>query len=162
MGVAGTGKTTVGRRLAEQLGWPFLDADDLHSTSSRTKMAAGIPLSDEDRAPWLRRVRRRLDEHLGRGESVVVACSALRERYRQVLLEGLAPAHRVHVVHLCGDTTLIEQRLGARRDHFFDPALLASQLATLEAPDSALVVDVAPSVEVVVERILAARSFDPT
>jgi gluconokinase len=160
MGVAGTGKTTVGRRLAEHLGWFFLDADELHSPSSRDKMAAGIPLGDADRLPWLRRVRGRLDERLGRGESVVLACSALREIYRQVLLDGLAPAHGVHVVHLRGDPGLIGRRLRERRGHFFDPGLLESQLATLEAPDFALALDIAPPVEAVVEQILAALPFD--
>jgi gluconokinase len=160
MGVAGTGKTTVGDRLATVLGWTFLDADDLHSTSSRGKMAAGIPLSEADRLPWLRRVRRRVDEHLGRGEAVVLACSALRERYRKMLLDGLAPAYRAHVVHLCGDTAVIDRRLRERRGHFFDPGLLESQLATLEAPDFALAVDITPPVEAVVERILAALLLD--
>jgi gluconokinase len=158
MGVAGTGKSTAGERLAADLGWRFLDADVLHSEVSRAKMAAGVALDDADRLPWLRRVRAAVDEALVRGDSVVVACSALRERYRAVLLGGLAPGCRVLVVHLHGDVELVGRRLRARRGHFFAPALLESQLATLEAPAGALAIDVAAPLDEVVERIRAALS----
>lgn len=154
MGVAGTGKTSVGRRLAAELGWAFLDADELHSEASRRKMAAGTALDDTDRLPWLRRVRAAVDQEIARGASVVVACSALRERYRRVLLDGAVPAAHRFVVHLHGDADLIDRRLRERPGHFFAPSLLPSQLATLEAPPDALAIDVAVPIEDVVERIL--------
>lgn len=160
MGVAGVGKTEVGRRIAQTLGWSFLDADDLHSDRSRDRMARGVPLTEVYRLPWLRRIRRRLDEHLTRGESVVLACSALRERHRRLLLDGL-PAERAHVVHLHGARQLVEQRLRARRGHFFAPSLLDSQYETLEAPSAAMAVDVSPSLDEVVEQVLAGLRATP-
>ena len=150
MGAAGAGKTTVGRALAAALGWPFVDADDLHPDRSIEKMPAGVPLTDADRAPWLVTLRATVMERaIDRREHLVLACSALKERDRNTLRGGLRP---VRVVHLKADRGLLEQRLAARPSHFFGPALVSSQLADLEEPADALIVDAAWSVE----QILAA------
>jgi gluconokinase len=131
MGVAGSGKTTVGSEAARRLEWSFVDADDLHAPANRAKMRAGEPLTDSERAPWLAAVRRAIDEHLHRGQSVVVACSALRRDYRRVLGDG---EPRVHFVWLDVPTADLRERLAARRGHFAGPALLESQMDTLEPP----------------------------
>lgn len=132
MGVAGCGKSTVGAFLAAELGARFLDADSLHPQSNVAKMAAGTPLDDTDRAPWLGAVAAVFAD----GESLVVACSALKRRYRDLIRAGGAD---VVFVHLVGSPELLAERIGARPGHFMPPALLASQLATLEplAPDEA-------------------------
>jgi gluconokinase len=127
MGVSGSGKTTVGTLLAAALGTQFIDADSLHSDANRQKMAAGIPLTDADRAPWLTAV----GETLARGD-VVVACSALRRRYRDQLR---AAAPDLRLVYLQGDSALLAQHLAGRHHEFMPPELLESQLATLEPPD---------------------------
>ena len=142
MGVSGCGKSTVARALAHRWDVDFADADDLHSPQNVAAMAAGRPLDDEARAPWLAAVAQWLGEHTGGG---VMACSALRRPYRDVLRSG-APG--VVFLHLDGDPALLAQRLANRRDHFMPPALLASQLRTLEplGPDErGVAVDVAPS-----------------
>jgi gluconokinase len=140
MGVTGAGKTTVGQRLAKTLGWRFHDADDFHPPANKAKMNAGIPLTDDDRWPWLRALRAVIEQALGDGSSAVVTCSALKRAYRDVLAGGLDD---VHYVHLTGDMQLLARRLASRRGHFMNPALLDSQIATLEAPADALDVDVA-------------------
>lgn len=152
MGVSGAGKTTVGVRLAARLGWPFVDADHLHPASNIQKMAAGIPLTDEDRLPWLERVRDVIAEHARAGRSAVVACSALKRDYRRILLP--APAD-VRFIYLRGTPSVFERRLRERRGHFFDPTLLASQLEALEEPLDALVVDGDQEVDAVVEAAVA-------
>ncbi len=151
MGVSGVGKTVVGERLAKRLGWCFVDADDLHPPNNVRKMTDGVALTDDDRLPWLESVRHVIAEHAGSGRSAVVACSALKARYREVLLAGHDDAT---VVYLRGAPTVIERRLGRRRGHFFDPGLLASQLETLEEPTDALVVDVDAELEAVVEAVV--------
>lgn len=125
MGVTGCGKSTIARQVADMTGGEFLDADDLHSPSNIAKMAAGIPLTDADRAPWLEAVR----DWMGTRSAGVVACSALRRRYRDVLRNVAAP---VAFVHLDGAPTTIRSRMAARRGHFMRPVLLDSQLALLE------------------------------
>jgi gluconokinase len=146
MGVAGVGKTTVGRRVAAELGVPFHDADDFHSEENRRKMATGIPLTEEDRAPWLRDLARRIGEWEREG-GAVLACSALRRAHREVLASG-APG-RVVFVFLDADPETIRPRLAARAGHYMPPALLDSQLATLEppGPDEAIRVSAAGAVE---------------
>ncbi|UZN04285.1 gluconokinase [Cellulomonas sp. S1-8] len=129
MGVAGCGKSTVGSALARRLGVPFVDADGLHPHANVARMSAGVPLTDDDRAPWLAAVAAELAE-APRG--LVVACSALRRRYRDALRAG-APG--TVFVHLTGTREILAARLGARLDHFMPPALLDSQLATLEPLD---------------------------
>lgn len=140
MGVTGAGKTTVGQRLAKTLGWRFHDADDFHPPANKAKMNAGIPLTDDDRWPWLRALRAVIEQALADGSSAVVTCSALKRAYRDVLAGGLAD---VRYVHLTGDRRVLADRLASRRGHFMNPALLDSQIATLEAPADALDVDVA-------------------
>ncbi|MBZ4422943.1 gluconokinase [Myxococcus sp. RHSTA-1-4] len=150
MGVSGAGKTTVGHGLAAALGWRFLDADDLHSESNRAKMAAGVPLTDEDRWPWLWMLSGVIGEALRQGGGLVVACSALKESYRKVL--EVDPA-RVRWVYLDAPREVLARRLALRRGHFMPPSLLDSQLATLEVPTGALRVDVSSPVSEVVARI---------
>lgn len=128
MGVSGCGKSTIAERLARELGGIYLDADSLHSPEAVAKMAAGVPLTDEDRAPWLARVGDRLAD-ASQGSPVVIACSALRRRYRDVLRER---GGDVIFVHLAGPAELIETRMRARAGHYMPSSLLASQVATLE------------------------------
>ena len=150
MGVAGSGKTTVGEKLAATLDWKFLDADEVHPPANIAKMAAGHPLTDEDRAPWLAALRARIDDFLRRNVSAVVTCSALKERYRDVLLSG---TEQVKLVHLQGSPELLRARLRGRVGHFMAPGMLDSQLAELEPPKNALVLDVVHSPEELVETI---------
>jgi gluconokinase len=148
MGVCGCGKSTVGRALAAELDWPFLDADTLHPQANVAKMASGMPLTDADRWPWFDRVV----AEMGRHTRVVVACSALKQAYRDRLANG-GP---VRFVYLKGDAETIAPRLAGRTGHFMPPTLLASQFATLEEPDDAIVVDIAQPVAAQVETITRA------
>jgi gluconokinase len=150
MGVSGVGKTTVGKRLAEALGWRFLEGDDFHPPANVEKMAAGIPLTDADRLPWLERLRELVAEVLARGEDAVLACSALKRSYRQLLT--VDPA-RVRWVYLWAPREVIASRLAARTGHFMPLTLLGSQLETLETPEDALQVDVTPGPDEVVATI---------
>jgi gluconokinase len=131
-GVAGSGKTTVGRALAARLGWPFEDADALHSPADIAKMHSGVPLTDADRWPWLEAVAAWLDERIAAGSPAVVACSVLKRSYRDLLYRG-RPA--VQIVMLQTDRATLTARLIARRGHFFPAKLLQSQLRDLEMPD---------------------------
>jgi len=153
MGVAGAGKTTIGTRLAQALGWEFHDADELHPPANVAKMRAGLPLTDADRAPWLASVRALVEQLARAGRSAVLACSALRRAYRDALA---VPGADVRFVHLTGDPAIIRARLAARRGHFMPPALFESQLATLEPPDEAVTVDVAAEPDAIVATIRAA------
>ena len=130
MGVSGSGKTTVAERLAERLGWVFAEADEFHSAANLAKMTAGIPLTDEDRAPWLAAIRDWLTATAAQGRSAVVTCSALRRSYRE-LLRGAGA--RVLFLHLTGPREVLAQRMGSRTGHFMPSSLLDSQLATLQA-----------------------------
>lgn len=150
MGVAGSGKTTVGQALAHELGWSFADADDFHPPANVAKMSAGIPLDDTDRTPWLAAIRDHLQRARRRDECAIVTCSALRERYRHALLDGVSG---VTLVHLKGSPELLHARLVARTGHFMKPAMLDSQLATLEEPADAFVCDVADEPSALVTRI---------
>jgi gluconokinase len=151
MGVSGSGKTTVGRILAAQLGWTFVEADDYHPAANIEKMRGGTPLDDADRRPWLAALRERIDAACRGGENVVLACSALKHAY-QDYLEQHEPAC-VHYVYLHGSEDLIRERLAARRGHFMNPRLLHSQFEALEPPADALRVDVSPSPEVIAAEI---------
>jgi carbohydrate kinase (thermoresistant glucokinase family) len=131
MGVAGCGKTTVGQALARHLGCPFYDGDDFHSPANVAKMASGIPLDDADREPWLASLAELIRDHLGKGESAVVACSALKRRYR----DQLRVNQRVRFIFLDGDFDLIWQRMQARQDHYMKPEMLRSQFEALELPE---------------------------
>ena len=131
MGVAGCGKTTVGMALAKQLNCPFYDGDDYHSPVSVAKMSSGIPLDDADRVPWLVRLARLIQDHLDRGIAAVVACSALKKRYR----DQLRVSEQVKFIFLDGDFDLIWQRMQARPNHYMKPAMLRSQFEALELPE---------------------------
>jgi gluconokinase len=130
-GVSGSGKTTVGTLLAERLGWPFFDADDFHPAANVAKMRAGIPLTDDDRWPWLRAIAARMDERIAAGTSAVVTCSALKRSYRDVLLDGRPQAR---MIFLAPDHEVLARRLAARHGHFFPAQLLDTQFAALEPP----------------------------
>lgn len=134
MGVTGSGKTTVGERLASELAWPFYDADSFHPPENVARMSRGIPLTDADREPWLAAIRARIDEVVAAGGSAVIGCSALKHAYRRVLGEG-QPS--VRFVYLRGDEALIGERLRHRVGHFMNPQLLGSQFDTLEEPPPA-------------------------
>ena len=149
MGVSGCGKTTIGNLLAARLGYPFLDADEFHPPENVAKMAAGTPLTDEDRRPWLEL----LNGKLRAGENAVLACSALKESYRRILSRGLADCR---FVHLRGDIELIRARLGARMHRYMPASLLESQFATLEPPADSLAVDIAHPPARCVDNIVAA------
>jgi gluconokinase len=144
MGVSGSGKTTIGQRLAERLGWTFADGDAFHPEANVEKMSRGEPLSDEDRWPWLRSIRDFIGDRLADEAPAVVACSALKAAYRDVLLDGNEDAE---LVFLRGSYDLIRKRMKARTDHFFDADLLNSQFDALEepSPEEALIVDVEAS-----------------
>jgi gluconokinase len=148
-GVAGVGKTTVGQALAVTLGWPFYDADDVHTPEDRARMRRGEALTDTMRQPWLDRIHAMLVAVAGRGENAVVACSALKQRYRDVLARGLS----MRFVFLSADDEVLRARLQQRTDHFAGVTLLESQLATLEPPSNALALDATLPVDVLVATI---------
>jgi gluconokinase len=149
MGVAGAGKTTVGKALAEQPGWHFVDADDFHTAENVRRMAAGDALNDEDREPWLRQINQLLVELQKQSVNVVVACSALKHSYRKILLDGIqSPV----TVFLAAPRDTIEHRLQNRIEHFAGAALLDSQFDVLEPPRGAIAIDATnPLDEVVAE-----------
>jgi gluconokinase len=150
MGVTGSGKTTVGEKLAAELGWTFSDADDLHPVANKAKMRAGIPLTDDDRWPWLLAVRQVIEQALRDNHGAIVACSALKAAYRDVLAGGLEP---IRFVLLDGDPAVLKARLVQRRHEFMNPALLESQIDTLERPPNAIVIDIELPLDEQVRRI---------
>lgn len=148
MGVVGSGKTTVGRLLAEQLGWDFADADDYHSPSNVEKIRKGIGLNGADREPWLESLRAAIMQWIAQDKNVVLACSALKRSYRR----KLEPGPGVRFVYLRGSADLIAARLRSRHGHFADAKILASQFDDLEEPEEAVTVDIAkPPAEIVAE-----------
>jgi gluconokinase len=150
MGVSGSGKTTLGRLLSRELGWSLYEGDEFHSPANVEKMSRGIPLTDADRIPWLESLRDLIDRCVRRGENAVIACSALKRSYRGILKGGHP---EVIFVHLKADPRLIAGRLERRAGHFAAPALLTSQLATLEEPERALAIDVSGSPQEIVATI---------
>jgi gluconokinase len=151
MGAAGAGKSTVGAALAATLDWPFFDADDFHTAANIERMRQGIGLTDEERLPWLGRVRQAMLDSMARGQSAVVACSALKRRYRQILTAGVADPR---LVHLQADEQLLRHRLSTRRGHFAGPALASTQLHDLETPAfEAVIVDASLPPQVLVGEI---------
>jgi gluconokinase len=152
MGVAGAGKTTVGRALAAEIGCRFVDADDYHSPASRKKMEAGIALTDEDRWLWLRILNALLRDVESRGEPLVLACSALKADYRTLLTDKVST---VVFVYLRTTLEVVRRRL-QERIHFFNPALLASQFETLEEPRDAVIVDASATIEEITKQIRGA------
>lgn len=153
MGVAGSGKTTVGRLLAAHLGWPFRDADDFHPARNREKMRSGIALEDDDRRPWLEAIRASISVTVSRKANAVYACSALKRAYRKMLAINNGD---VKFVYLKGPQQLIAKRVANRTGHFFDPALLQTQFEDLEEPCDALEVDIAQPPEAIAQSIIAA------
>ncbi len=153
MGVSGSGKTTIGTLLAEQMGAIFADADDYHPAANKAKMAAGEALNDEDRQPWLEELNGLMRGWRARGESGVLACSALKARYRETLRAGV-PDGAIRFVWLDGSKEMIAKRLAERKHEYMNPKLLESQLATLEAPEDAVRVVNDREPEVVVSEIL--------
>jgi gluconokinase len=151
MGVSGVGKTTIGRALADRIGWTFIEADDDHSPENVAHMHAGIPLTDEDRKPWLDAVGRRVRSHLELGEDVVLACSALKDKYREQLRAITGP---MTVIYLSASREVIAKRLAQRHNHFMNATLLGSQIDTLEPPRDAITVDASGTPDQVVDLIV--------
>jgi gluconokinase len=149
MGVAGSGKTTVGQKLAAALGWSFRDADEFHPPANVAKMSSGVPLTDHDRAPWLAAIRAHIESSLARGESGVVTCSALKETYRAAVVSDTG---RVKLVHLAGEFDLIFSRMQARQ-HFMKPEMLRSQFEALEVPANAVTVGITKTPDEIVAEI---------
>jgi len=152
IGVSGSGKTTIGRLLSGELGWQYYEGDNFHPPANIEKLKNGVPLDDADRKPWLESLRDLIRNCLEQGDSAVVACSALKQRYRDFLLVD----ERVILIYLKGDYELIRERLSKRRGHFLNPNLLDSQFAALEEPKTAMQVDVSVSPAEIVKSIRSA------
>ncbi len=150
MGVSGSGKTTIGKRLAQSLGWTFFEGDDFHPRANITKMSKGIPLSDEDRQPWLNALRELIEQFIHKEESAVLACSALKAAYRQFLEQE---NEEVFFVYLKGDYELIRKRLEERSNHYMKAGLLSSQFDALEEPEGVMTVDILRDPEEIVSSI---------
>jgi gluconokinase len=149
MGTTGAGKTTVGSMLARQLGWTFLDADDFHPRANVEKMRSGVPLTDADRAPWLAAIHQELLRRGAAGENVVLACSALKQKYRDQLAADL----EMKVAYLKGSYEQMRRHIGERHGHFAGEGILAGQFADLEEPKEAIVLDVAKTPEELVSQL---------
>ncbi|NUO81767.1 gluconokinase [candidate division KSB1 bacterium] len=150
MGVTGCGKTTIGKQLAQELNWPFYDGDDFHPRANVEKMRSGIPLTDEDRDPWLAILQNLIREKIGARQPAILACSALKQKYRDRLQ---VDPQDVRFVFLQGDFDTITQRLAARTNHYMNPNLLKSQFEALEEPNDALVVNIDATPEAMSARI---------
>ncbi|MBA3912300.1 MAG: gluconokinase [Acidobacteriales bacterium] len=150
MGVSGSGKTTIGHLLAQRLAWPFVDGDDLHPQANIDKMTQGVPLTDEDRWPWLERIRSVMREQAREQQNLIVACSALKQEYREYLSDGVA----ITWVYLEASPEVLRERMEHRAGHFMKAGMLESQLETLEVPQDALQVDVEKDPAEVVEQIV--------
>jgi gluconokinase len=162
MGVSGAGKSTIGKTLAARLGWTYEDGDKFHPASNVAKMSAGQPLTDDDRWPWLQAIADEIDRLCAAGERAVVACSALRRVYRDILVHG---RNDIRIVYLDGTQQLIADRLGGRKGHFMPPGLLASQFKTLEPPtgdERPVTVSIDASVEAIVDDVVRRLHLDPT
>ena len=161
MGVSGSGKSTIADALAKRLGWRCEDGDKFHPASNVAKMSAGQPLTDEDRWPWLQAIADEIDRSCKRGERVVIACSALKRAYRDILVHG---RNDVRFIFLDGTEALIAERLAARQGHFMPPGLLASQFKTLEPPTSgerAVTVSIDATIGDIVDDIIRQLKLDP-
>lgn len=152
MGVCGTGKTLIGELLSAQLACDFIDGDTYHSAENKSKMSQGIPLTDEDRFPWLHAIRNVIEDKQNMGQTAVFTCSSLKRIYRDILR---GHDENIIFVYLKGSYELLKQRLAERKDHFFDPDLLQTQLDTLEEPDAseAIIIDITHTPKKIVEEI---------
>ena len=150
MGPMGSGKTTIGELLSSEIGWKLYDADDYHPIENKKKMADGIPLDDNDRGPWLRILKEIIDDSLSQGQSMILACSALKEQYRKQL--GV-DQKRVFSLFLRGSRELLSERIEARSHEYMNKDLLVSQLETLEEPETGFIVDISGTPEQVIDRI---------
>jgi gluconokinase len=157
MGVTGAGKTTVGQLLAERLGWPFLDADDFHPPENIEKMKHGIPLTDADREPWLAAIHMALLDYAAKNQNVALACSALKQKYREKLTAGLD----MRICYLKGSFEEISSHIEHRTGHFAGEAILAGQFADLEEPDDAVVLDANATPEENVREALSKPNLVP-
>ena len=158
MGVSGSGKTTIGEKLAARMSWRYEDADTFHPARNVAKMSAGQPLTDEDRWPWLKAIAAEIDRVCAAGDRVVIGCSALRRVYRDMLVHG---RDDIRFIYLEGTEALIADRLGQRKGHFMPPGLLTSQFQTLEPPtddERAVTVSIDAQAEVIVDRIISQLS----
>lgn len=151
MGVSGCGKSSVARELAVRTGGLVLDADDFHPLENKEKMRAGIPLIDEDRWGWFDTLNRELKQHATQEETVFLACSALRQAYRDRLAEGIP---NLRFIYLKGSKELIQQRLNERKGHFMSPKLLESQFDILEEPENALIVSISDSLQAIIDHLI--------
>ena len=152
MGVSGSGKTTIGKELAEKMDMPFFDGDDFHPIANKEKMRSGIPLTDEDREGWLIAINRKAKEQ-EKKDGAVIACSALKEKYRKLLSKGISDS--VYWVFLQGSFELIKERMQERKEHFMPPSLLASQFDTLEIPKNAIKADISKTPDEIVASIIS-------
>ena len=150
MGVSGSGKTTVGRLLAQHLGWTYLEGDDFHSPKNIEKMSNGISLTDEDRMPWLARIKDEIDNCSKNGSDAVVACSALRNNYRTYLAAGLSD---IRFLYLKGESAVIRERMKIRGNHYMKSEMLDSQFASLEEPPDAIVADIGKAPQDIVSQV---------
>ncbi|MEG4942581.1 gluconokinase [Microcoleus sp. F4-D5] len=150
MGVSGSGKTTVGKLLAQSLNWHFSDADDFHPSANIEKMSRGIPLEDADRLPWLLELQAAIDRWLLENQNVVLACSALKASYREILCRD---KQRMKIVYLKCSFQLLAARLTSRENHYMKADLLLSQLDTLEEPEDAIIIDASQPLEVILRQI---------
>lgn len=151
MGVSGTGKSTIGQILSDRTGWKFYDADDFHSPANLERLSRGVALTDRDRQPWLQKLRQLITRTLAEEKTAILACSALKAQYRQILQEDSC---QVVFIYLRGDYDCIQQRVSHRQGHFMNSDLLRSQFDTLEEPEKALIVDVTQTPEQIVDEIL--------
>jgi gluconokinase len=161
MGVSGSGKSTIAQKLAQRLGWTYEDGDRFHPASNVAKMSAGHPLTDEDRWPWLQAIANEIDRACKSGEHAVIACSALKRSYRDVLVHGRSD---IRIVYLRGTQELIAGRLAQRKGHFMPPGLLASQFKTLEPPgkdENPVTVSIEASVEEIVDDTVSRMGLSP-
>ena len=152
MGVSGSGKTTIGKKLAAKIGFPFFDGDDFHSPSNKEKMKQNIPLNDEDRKDWLLQMNQTAREH-ATTDGAIIACSALKEKYRNILSSGINIP--IYWVFMNGSFELIKKRMEQRKDHFMPPGLLTSQFDALEVPANSIAVDITKKPDEIVETVIS-------
>ncbi|MFI5187644.1 MAG: gluconokinase [Chitinophagales bacterium] len=152
MGVSGSGKTIIGKKLAKKISFPFFDGDDFHTQANKEKMKSGHPLTDDDRAGWLNSINELAKEQMKK-EGAVIACSALKEKYRTILSTGITVP--VFWIFLQGSFDLIQKRMEERKDHYLQPKMLSSQFGILEIPEQAIIIDISKNPDEIVEGILS-------